>query len=313
MRLNRTRSLRNRVSHRFFAGVRAAALTLCVALLGACQGTLFGTLGVAGRSNRVELRQGIVFDDTSRLALDVYRPGNAVHAPVVVFFYGGTWKDGERAWYRFVGEALAGCGLVVIIPDYRKYPQVKFPQFVDDAARAVRWAYDHAGEFNGDSHKLFLMGHSAGAHIAALLATDVRYLAEVNLRPHDLSGFIGLAGPYDFAPTQDPDLTPIFGDTDAEQELAQPVNFVRGDGPPMLLLHGESDTTVAVANSKKLAEKARSLGESEQLVLYPRIGHIRLLLSLSPLFLRWSPALHDSVEFIRSKSGTVGTSNPASQ
>ena len=115
---------------------------------------------------------------------------------------------------------------------------MKFPQFVDDAARAVRWAYDHAGEFNGDSHKLFLMGHSAGAHIAALLATDVRYLAEVNLRPHDLSGFIGLAGPYDFAPTQDPDLTPIFGDTDAEQELAQPVNFVRGDGPPAVAARG---------------------------------------------------------------------------
>jgi acetyl esterase/lipase len=303
------RHVASKSSHRFVAGARAAMLTLCIALLSGCQAALFGTLGVAGRSSRIELQSGIIFDPSAQLALDVYQPENAVHAPVVVFFYGGTWKDGERAWYRFVGEALASRGLVVIIPDYRKYPRVKFPQFVDDAARAVRWTYDHAGEFNGDSHKLFLMGHSAGAHIAALLATDARYLAAEKLSLRDLSGFIGLAGPYDFAPTQDPELTPIFGATAPEQELAQPVNFVRSDGPPMLLLHGESDNTVSPENSKELAEKARTLGESEQLVLYPRIGHIKLLISLAPLFSRWSSALQDSVEFIRSKSGELDPSD----
>ena len=278
--------------------LRAALLVLSVALLVGCQAALFGTLGVAGETRGVETRQGIIFDADHKLALDVYYPANASHVPVVVFFYGGSWQQGKRSWYRFAGEALAKRGVIVVIPDYRKYPQVEFPAFVEDAANATRWARDHASEFGGDAHALFVMGHSAGAHIGALLATDASYLRAVDMTPRDLSGFIGLAGPYDFAPITDADLKPIFGNSPAEEILAQPVNHVDGDEPPMLLLHGLSDDTVWPTNSKALAHRLEESGEPVELKLYPGIGHAKILLSLSPSFSHWAPALDDSLRFI---------------
>jgi acetyl esterase/lipase len=285
--------------------LRTALLALSLGLATGCQATLFGTLGVAGRAHGVETRQGIMFDSAHKLALDVYRPANVRNAPVVVFFYGGTWKEGQRSWYRFVGEALSKRGLVVVIPDYRKYPEVRFPAFVEDAANATRWARDHATDYGGDVHAFFVMGHSAGAHIGALLATDARYLNAVDMKPRDLAGFIGLAGPYDFAPITDADLIPIFGSTLAEQQAAQPVNHVDGDEPAMLLLHGQSDTTVWPSNSKALDRRLQDAGESEQLKLYPGIGHTKILLSLSPLLSDWSPALDDTLRFISAHGGNA--------
>jgi acetyl esterase/lipase len=285
--------------------LRAMLLAFSLSLAAGCQATLFGTLGVAGKARGVEERQGIIFDAAHKLALDVYRPANARNAPVVVFFYGGSWKEGKRSWYRFVGQALARRGLVVVIPDYRKYPEVKFPAFVEDAANAVRFTRDHAGEYGGDTHAFFVMGHSAGAHIGALLATDARYLQAVGMKPRDLCGFIGLAGPYDFAPITDADLKPIFDNSPAEENLAQPVNHVDGDEPPMLLLHGLSDTTVWPTNSKALARRLQDSGESAQLKLYPGISHVKILLSLSPLLSGWPPALDDTLRFINAPSGNA--------
>ena len=284
--------------------LRTAFVGFSLCLTMGCQSVLFGSLGIAGRGKGIETRQGIIFDSAYKLALDVYRPVNASHAPIVVFFYGGTWKDGTRSWYRFVGESLSKRGLVVVIPDYRKYPDVRFPTFMEDAAKATRWAYDHAQDFGGDPRALFVMGHSAGAHIGALLATDARYLQAVHMKPRDLTGFIGLAGPYDFAPTRDPELQAIFGDTLKEQRVSQPVNYVDGDEPPMLLLHGRSDTTVWPRNSEGLAAKLRVFGEFDDLKLYPGVGHSRILLSLAPLLSGWSPALVDTLSFINSQSAT---------
>ncbi len=130
----------------------------------------------------------IVFDRGHGLALDVYAPAHASHAPIVVFFYGGTWVRGERAWYRFVGTALAAHGVVTVIPDYRKYPQVMLEGFMQDAASAVAWAHEHAVEIGGSPDDIFVMGHSAGGQIAALLATDPQWLAAHDLKPADLAG-----------------------------------------------------------------------------------------------------------------------------
>ena len=219
-------------------GAAAVLAGLFAVLLGGCQATLFAGLNATARDRGVIAVHDIVFDPRHRLALDVYRPADARDAPTVVFFYGGSWKSGRRQWYRWAGEALARRGLVVVIPDYRKWPQVCMDGFMRDAAQAVAWSRRHAADYGGAGDALFVMGHSAGAHIAALLATDGHWLHDAGLPPHALRGFVGLAGPYDFLPLTDPDFVDMFGHDPAGQLASQPVHFVDGDEPPMLLLQG---------------------------------------------------------------------------
>ena len=278
-----------------------AALLLVVSssLLTGCQATFFAGLNATSHHGNVVVDHDVMFDPAHGLALDVYRLPHTEHAPVVVFFYGGSWKSGKRQWYRFIGEALAKRGLVVVIPDYRKWPQVWLDGFMQDGARAVAWSYAHAGEYGGDSKNLFVMGHSAGAHIAALLATDDEWLAADGLHAEQLAGFIGLAGPYDFLPLKDADYIDMFGPTHEAQLRSQPVHFVNGDEPPMLLLQGTTDKIVWPRNTLSLAAAMRREHEPAQVILYPDIGHFALMFSLSEQFRRKAPALDDSVKFIQ--------------
>jgi acetyl esterase/lipase len=279
-------------------------LLSCVFSLCGCKTILFGTVGVLG-GHHAQVHADIVFDAPHDLKLDVYAPAAAKDAPVVVFFYGGAWVNGERAWYRYAGEALSKHGVVVVIPDYRKTPQARFPVFMDDAALAVAWARAHAAAYGGDARHLFLMGHSAGAHIGALLATDARYLARVGMQPRDLAGFIGLAGPYDFAPFTDDYLIDVFGSDPAAQAAAMPVNYVDGDEPPMLLLQGLADTTVWPRNTTSLAAKLQQHGEAVETKFYSGIGHLRIALSLAAPFSGWTTALPDTLDFIARRSAAA--------
>ena len=205
------------------------------------------------------------------LALDVYRPrGASGPAPTVVFFYGGAWKRGARSQYAFVGRRLADAGMLAIVADYRTYPRAVFPGFVEDAADAVAWARRHAAEYGGDPRRLFIAGHSAGAQIAALLGTDARYLQRVGLAPRELAGVIGLSGPYDFVVGEA--YAPIFGPP-ARWPQAQAVNFVDGDEPPFLLIHGTADRVVEPVDSARLDEKLRAAGVSSTLVWLQGAGH----------------------------------------
>jgi acetyl esterase/lipase len=231
-----------------------------------------------------------------------------------VFFYGGSWKSGKRQWYRWAGQALAQQGLVVVIPDYRQWPQVRLDGFMRDAARAVAWAHTHAADYGGNPAQLFVMGHSAGAHIGALLATNGGWLAAQGMQPRQLAGFIGLAGPYDFLPLTDPDFIDMFGSTHAEQLRSQPVQFVSGDEPPMLLLQGTADKVVDPRNAASLANGLRAQHEPVELKFYPEIGHTAILLALSRPFRGRAPALDDTVRFIRAQvaqqHGAKATAEP---
>ena len=241
------------------------------------------------------------------LSMDVYRPRvvTGVKAPVVVFFYGGSWKRGNREQYHFVGQRLADNGVLAVIADYRTYPAVMFPGFMDDAARAVRRAHDDAAGWGGDPDRLFVAGHSAGAQIAALLATDPRYLQAHGLEPAQLAGVIGISGPYDFNVTGD--LVDVFG-SPSLWPRAQAVNFVDGNEPPFLLLHGTGDKVVEYADSVQLAEKLRSNGTPATLKLLPDVGHIKPLLGLyDPK--RAPDVLVETLAFI--KSGGITSSAPA--
>lgn len=277
----------------------AAIALLGSGLLAGCQAALFHSLNATVGDSDVVVQRDMVYDPVHQLALDVYRPRDARRAPVLVFFYGGSWKSGKRQWYRWAGPALARRGLVVVIPDYRHWPQVRLDGFMQDAARAVAWTHAHAGDYGGDPSSLFVMGHSAGAHIGALLATDAHWLAGVGMRPRQLAGFIGLAGPYDFLPLKDADFIDMFGPTHAAQLRSQPVHFVDGDEPAMLLMQGTTDKVVWPRNATSLATALRGEGEPVELKFYPDIGHSAILLAMSRPFRRKAPVLDDTVRFIR--------------
>lgn len=269
-------------------------------LLSGCEGTLFAGLNATDQRHGIAERRDVVFDEAHGLALDVYAPAQADHAPVVVFFYGGDWARGQRAWYRFVGTALAAKGVVVVIPDYRKVPKVALAGFMSDAAEAVAWTRAHASEFGAASDDIFVMGHSAGGQIAALLATDPEWLAASGMRPRDLAGFIGLAGCYDFVPVpdDDQDMIAAFGDTPEAQRRGEPVSYVRGSEPPMLLLQGEDDREVVPSNAISLRRAMDSQHEDVTLRLYPGVGHEGVLLALSRPMRSDAATLPDVMAFI---------------
>ncbi len=292
-------------SARLSRRLRCCALLASLLLLGGCRATLFAGLNSTDQHRGIEQRRNIVFDAAHELALDVYRPANAgqpttAGAPMVVFFYGGDWTHGKREWYRFVGTALASQGVLVVIPDYRKYPQVTMDGFMQDGARAVAWARTHATELGGDPHSLFVMGHSAGGQIAALLSTDPEWLKLYGMRPRDLAGFIGLAGVYDFMPIPagEKDMLGTFGRTAAEQGRAQPVRYVSGHEPPMLLLQGTGDHEVDPSNALSLDKTMLAEHEEVSLKLYPGIGHSSLLFAMSRPLRDSAPTLADIVRFI---------------
>ena len=273
------------------------ALCAAALALGGCADVFFATLDKLEYTRNVIERDHIVFDATHGLALDAYAPAGASDAPVVVFFYGGSWSEGKRHWYRYVGDALANHGVVVFIPDYRKYPDVRFPAFMHDAANAVRWARDHAAEFGGDPARVFVMGHSAGGQIAALLACDKRYLAAVGMRRRELAGMIGVAGAYAFLPFVE-DEPEIFGDDAKGRYDSQPINFVDGHEPPMLLLQGNEDDEVPPSNAEAMEERARAMDGTATLKLYPDVGHSSILLALARGHEARIPTLHDTLAFI---------------
>jgi len=280
------------------AAWRTVTAAVAALALGGCAQVWYATISGAEGARQVVAHHGIVFDAQHDLALDVYTPQAASgDAPVVVFFYGGSWEGGRRRWYRYVGETLAAHGVIAVIPDYRKYPTVRFPGFMHDAALATRWAFDHSGEYGGDAQRVFVMGHSAGGHIAALLACDKRYLATVDLAPRALAGMIGLAGAYAFLPYQD-DEAKIFGNNATGRYESQPINFVDGDEPPMLLLQGRDDDEVTPNNAEVMAERAQAMDGTAVLKLYPDTDHGDLLLALVRAHAGHPPVLHDTLEFI---------------
>ena len=282
-----------------------------------------------------------------RQKLDVYRPTGAsaaTPAPVVVFFYGGGWQEGEKANYRFVAQALTSRGFVAVLPDYRLYPEATFPAFVEDAAQAVRWAVDHAADIGGAGGRgVYLMGHSAGAHIVALLTLDEHYLLDVGLdRTAAVRATAALSGPYEFDPG--PGYREVFGgaatgppagaaDRAANWAAAtnpagsgeptpadprsQPIHFADGRAPPMLLVHGLADDVVDPANADRLAERIRRKGGAVRTALYPGKDHVAVVLGFAWPFRRLAPTLDDVTAFFREveqgrPKGVAGAATPPS-
>lgn len=255
-------------------------------------------------TRHLKIELGVVYAAGSRHQLDIYSPKQAGSAPVVVFFYGGGWEEGDRDYYRFAAAALANMGVVVVVPDYRVYPQTVFPGFVEDGALAVRWTFDRIAEHGGNPRRIFLMGHSAGAHIAAMLAFDRRYLAAHGLEPgRDLAGIIGLSGPYDFLPLHSEVLKTIFGPPETLAR-SQPIEFVDGSGPPALLITGGGDRTVDPGNTTRLAARIRSKGGVVRDITVPHIGHAPVLGAIAAPLRFLAPTFRAVRDFIRAETAT---------
>lgn len=221
-------------------------------------------------------QRGIAYGGDPRQKLDFYSPESPLDSAVVfIFFYGGGWDSGNRADYEFVARTLAARGHFVVVPDYRLYPLVVFPQFVEDGALATAFVLDNLPDLTGKQMPVFLMGHSAGAHIAMLLAMDDRYLATLAHETEEISGVIGLAGPYDFLPITSSHLERIFPSPGRYE--SQPINFADSGDPPALLAHGDQDARVRLENSVNMTQVICRNGGDVTLKIYPDTTHAGLL------------------------------------
>ncbi len=284
---------------------RSTQMLVLAAALSGC--SAFTLINAVSPSAHYERFSDVGYGPEERQRLDVYAPrGLPTRAPLVLFFYGGGWNGGTRKNYEFVAASLTRAGFVVMIPDYRLYPEVRFPAFVEDGAGALAWALDNAERYGADPSRVYLMGHSAGAHIAALIGMDDRYLSSFGRDPAALTGFIGLSGPYDFLPIESGYLLEVF--PEPNRAASQPINFVSERSPPALLIHGGEDDIVEPGNSERLAARLRSFGVPVTLKLYPETGHARVVVALAPRFDFIAQTLDDCVAFIHASERAVRAS-----
>lgn len=242
-----------------------------------------------------------------RQRLDLYLPHDpGARRRLVVFVYGGAWNAGTRRTYRFVAHMLVACGFAVAVPDYRLYPEARFPDFIEDTAMALGWLRRHGADHGTDPRRLALIGHSAGAYNAAMVALDPGYLERAGTSPGIVRGVVGLAGPYAFNPLDYEETREIFAPSRHAPERAKPIALVRDQAPPMLLAHGLIDRRVLPLHSERFAAALKTRGNEAVLRLYPRHGHVGLLLALANPFQRLFRVLGDTVGFLDGALGRAG-------
>jgi acetyl esterase/lipase len=293
--------------NRFSRVVAGIGVTILAATVAACSGGSFVIANVPTYFGSYRRVADLPYGPGPRQKLDVYSPKGAGQHPVVVFFYGGSWTAGEKSQYRFVGAALAERGFVAVLPNYQLYPAAKFPGFMADGAGAVAWVQKHAPEFGGDPERIVLMGHSAGAHMAALLALDSRYLISAGAKPGAIIGLVGLSGPY----ALDPNTDTLRATFPAPYTLAdwRPVQFVSDRSPPTLLLHGVRDSVVSVSHAEKLRDALLAHNVRVETQLYPDRGHTDTLASFALVARRRTPALQETINFLQSVTRQSGPSH----
>lgn len=282
-------------------GILAATLGFLAA---ACSPLgLLNTLGPRDRGvGRVA--RDLPYGDDPRQKFDLYgpqwKPGQPT-LPVIVFFYGGGWDSGSRSLYGWAAQALAARGFLVALPDYRVVPQVVFPAFIEDAARATAQVAQVVGQYGGDPARLGVAGHSAGAHLAMMITLDRRYMEAVG-KPDLIKAAAGLAGPYEFLPFDVPASINAFGRA-PDPTMTQPVTFVRADAPPLWLGHGTDDTVVHDDDTIILNQRMHAVGGRCEAKLYPGLDHADMIATFSPLFRKKAPVLDDVSAFFHRELG----------
>ncbi len=258
-----------------------------------------GLANIPAKFSAIEIKKDIAYGDHSSQKLDIYIPQNTQNTslPVIVFFYGGRWKEGKKDIYAFVGKAFNDKNYVVAIADYQKYPNIKFPVFVEDGAKAIAWVHSNIKDYGGNPDQIFVSGHSSGAHIGALVTADESYLRAENKEPSIIKAFAGLAGPYDFIPQAD-DLKDMFGPPENYPKMTV-TTYIDGKEPPMLLLWGAKDNTVWERNLKLLSEQIIKKKGQVETKIYPNLDHVGIVSSLTWFFRRKAPVLDDIDRFFK--------------
>ena len=273
----------------------------CLLVSSACTQATFTVANLPTHLVEMTVERDRAYGPEPLQKLDIYMPtsAKATLSDVIVFFYGGRWTYGTKEDYRFVGATFVKEGFIVVVPDYRKYPRVHFPAFVQDGAKALAWVSDHIGKLHGNPMRVHVLGHSAGAHIGALLAADPRYLAhEGKDRSQTIHDFAGLAGPYAFTPDE-PDLIDMFGPASNYPNMQVPT-FIDGTQPPMLLLYGKSDSVVKLVNLEKVEERINQRGGCVRSRIYPDADHTDLIGALSWWNRQKAPVVDDIKKFFDS-------------
>ncbi|MGB1140860.1 MAG: alpha/beta hydrolase [Halioglobus sp.] len=290
--------------------LRNAAALVAGALLSACTNVGLQAINVPSYlATDPRAERDIAYGDRPHQKLDLFLPPDSVEdrRQLVVFIYGGAWTAGNRSDYYFVAQTLASAGYTVAIPDYIKYPHGAFPEFVTDIALSIGWLTEAMAERNAVDD-IILMGHSAGAHTGALLLTDDRYLRDAGVDKQVISAFIGLAGPYGFKP-QEQRYKDIFANLPDFNEM-RPLHFADGDEPPMLLVHGDDDTTVLPVNTRQFAEKVNAAGGSAETRFYPGVGHVAPVLAFSRAPLSETAIRDDVLDFLASLDSLAPLGSP---
>lgn len=279
----------------FAVYLSSLSLTLSLGWISACSPQHVAELFLLGHD--FQLTRDLAYGSDPRQRLDVYRPRTPrTAAPVVVFLYGGRWQYGSKNQYPLLGEALAQRGVVAVVPDYRLYPRVHFPEWVDDAANVIRWTRDHVARYGGDSTRILVVGHSSGAHTTALLPLDQQYLRRAGVPPGGVRGFVSLAGPVATVWT-DSDVKALMGPPEG-WPATYPMRRADGTAPPLLLLHGARDKTVDPANSVRLATRIRSHGGCSRVVVYKGLDHLGIVIALALPNLPIAPVMEEVMKFI---------------
>jgi acetyl esterase/lipase len=278
-------------------------VALMTAALAACTPISVSLLNLVVPRSGYHVVRDLPYGTDLRQKLDIYVPdGLTAKAPALLFFHGGSWQSGSKDFYLAFGQAFASAGIVVAIADYRLYPQVRYPEFVRDGAAAFAYVQSHVAQYGGDPDRVFLAGHSAGAYIAVMLAADPSWLRDARADPARVAGVIGISGPYNFLPLRDENLIAIFGGRDRPE--TQPIAHIDGKRPPMLLATGTADTTVRPHNTADLAAKLEAFGSPVEVVTYPGVGHIGIILSLAPGFRGNTTLRQDIIDFVRCRAST---------
>lgn len=287
------------------AAALLAALALWIAVKTNGPAVLDTIDRLTGSDRQVARIESASFGPSPAQKLAVYAPSqNSAPRPVLLFIHGGSWSSGNPDDYGFVARALAPEGFIVVIAGYRLFPEARFPAMLEDAASAIAWTHANATRLGGDPARIVLVGHSAGAYNAVMTALDGQWLANEGLGAGAIAGVIGLAGPYDFYPFTSDGSRNSFGHV-ADAGTTQPVNFANNGAPPMLLLHGETDTTVRVRNSRALADALDRAGAIVQTRYYPNLGHNDLVIALASPWREQRPVLAEMTKFVRSLKASV--------
>lgn len=280
--------------------VLALVLLFAVTLPAAAQVTIFSPFNIKEAMDAgVRKHANLAYADGERKKLDIYRPEDTSGgpAPVVMFIYGGGWRAGDKFEYEFAGRALAANGFVVVIPDYRLWPEAKYPDFLDDNAQAMKWIEDNIAGYGGDNTRFFLAGHSAGAYNAVMLSMDSSFRQEFGITM-PIRAVAGLSGPYNFYPFEYGEVRETFGEA-PNPEGTQPVNLITSETPPMFLASGSTDPIVRRQNSEVLAQRLRANNIWVTEKYYEGFGHLEPVVALGMLW-RWRmPVLKDMVDFFQ--------------